>query len=47
MIDFRHLFRRIESDPAFNGHYMCAFGSLEAMLTGRGYLAAEAAAAHG
>jgi sugar phosphate isomerase/epimerase len=47
MIDFRHLFRRIESDAAFKGHYMCAFGSLETMLTGRDYLAAEAAAALG
>jgi sugar phosphate isomerase/epimerase len=44
LIDFRHLFRRIEGDPAFKGHYMCAFGSLEAMLTGRDYLADEAAA---
>jgi sugar phosphate isomerase/epimerase len=44
-IDFRHLFRRIERDPAFQGHYMCAFGSLEVMLTGRTYLAQEAAAA--
>ena len=44
VIDFRHLFRRLESDPAFNGHYMCAFGSLDAMLKGRDYLANEAAA---
>lgn len=47
MIDFRHLFRRIESDPAFRGHYMCAFGSLEAMLAGRNYLTDEASAALG
>jgi sugar phosphate isomerase/epimerase len=46
-IDFRHLFRRIEQDPQFHGHYMCAFGSLEVMLTGRAYLAQEAAAALG
>jgi sugar phosphate isomerase/epimerase len=46
-IDFRHLFRRIEQDPQFHGHYMCAFGSLEVMLTGRTYLAREAAAALG
>jgi sugar phosphate isomerase/epimerase len=47
LIDFRHLFRRIEGDPGFKGHYMCAFGSLEAMLTGRDYLADEAAASLG
>jgi hypothetical protein len=41
------LFRRIEQDPQFHGHYMCAFGSLEVMLTGRAYLAQEAAAALG
>jgi sugar phosphate isomerase/epimerase len=46
-IDFRRLFRRIEQDPQFHGHYMCAFGSLEVMLTGRAYLAQEAAAALG
>jgi hypothetical protein len=46
-IDFRHLFRRIEQDPQFRGHYMCAFGSLEVMLTGRAYLAQEAVAALG
>ena len=46
-IDFRQLFRRIEQDPQFHGHYMCAFGSLEVMLTGRAYLAQEAAAALG
>jgi hypothetical protein len=46
-IDFRHLFRRIERDPAFQGHYMCAFGSLEVMLAGRAYLAQEASAALG
>jgi hypothetical protein len=36
---------RIEQDPQFHGHYMCAFGSLEVMLAGRAYLAQEAAAA--
>jgi sugar phosphate isomerase/epimerase len=46
-IDFRQLFRRIEQDPQFHGHYMCAFGSLDVMLTGRAYLAQEAAAALG
>ena len=45
--DFRQLFRRIEQDPQFHGHYMCAFGSLEVMLTGRACLAQEAAAALG
>lgn len=47
IIDFRHMFRRIESDPQFKGHYMCAFGSLEAMLIGRNYLDEEASAALG
>jgi sugar phosphate isomerase/epimerase len=46
-IDFRQLFRRIEQDPQLHGHYMCAFGSLEVVLTGRAYLAQEAAAALG
>jgi sugar phosphate isomerase/epimerase len=46
-IDFRHLFRRVERDPHFTGHYMCAFGALEVMLRGREYLAREAAAALG
>ena len=45
VIDFRRLFSRLEGDPAFKGHYMCAFGSLDAMLKGRDYLADEAAAA--
>ncbi|ETW99554.1 MAG: hypothetical protein ETSY1_14555 [Candidatus Entotheonella factor] len=45
IIDFRHLFRRIERNPDFSGHYMCAFGSLESMLAGRDYLDGEAAAA--
>src|SRR4029434_1127455 len=44
-IDFRQLFRRIEQDPQFHGHYMCAFGSLEVMLTGRAYLSQRAAPA--
>jgi hypothetical protein len=39
------MFRRLERDPQFTGHYMCAFGSLEVMLQGREYLAREAAAA--
>lgn len=43
-IDFQHVFRRIEQDPQFNGHYMCAFGALDTMLLGRLYLAREAAA---
>lgn len=47
IIDFRHLFRRIEGDPDFRGHYMCAFGSLEAMLAGRDYLDGEAVAGLG
>jgi sugar phosphate isomerase/epimerase len=46
-IDFRHMFRRLERDLHFTGHYMCAFGSLEVMLAGREYLAREAAAALG
>jgi hypothetical protein len=41
------MFRRIELDPQFSGHYMCAFGPLEAMLEGRHYLAEEASAALG
>ncbi|HEY7494645.1 MAG TPA: sugar phosphate isomerase/epimerase family protein [Candidatus Tectomicrobia bacterium] len=44
-IDFRHLFRRIEQEAHFQGHYMCAFGPLEVMLEGRAYLAQAAAAA--
>jgi hypothetical protein len=44
-LDFRQRFRRIEQDLQFHGHSMCAFGSLEVMLTGRAYLAQEAAAA--
>lgn len=47
LLDFRRLFRRIEQDPQFRGHYMCAFGSLEVMLAGRAYLAQEAVAALG
>ncbi len=43
-IDFQHMFRRIERDPYFKGHYMCAFGPLEVMLAGREYLARQAAA---
>ena len=46
-IDFRHVFRRIEREAHFTGHYMCAFGSLEVMLAGREYLAREAQAALG
>ena len=46
-IDFQNLFRRIESAPQFNGHYMCAFGALDAMLSGRQYLANEALAGLG
>jgi sugar phosphate isomerase/epimerase len=44
-IDFEHVFRRVENDPTFNGHYMCAFGSLELMLEGRHYLTRQAQAA--
>ena len=44
-IDFQHVLRRIETDPDFNGHYMCAFGSLAVMLAGRDYLARQAVAA--
>lgn len=44
-IDFQHVFRRIEGEPTFNGHYMCAFGSLAVMLEGRRYLSRQAAAA--
>jgi len=46
-IDFRHMFRRIEREAHFTGHYMCAFGSLEVMLAGREYLAREAVATLG
>lgn len=45
VIDFRRLFRRVEQDPQFHGHYMCAFGALDVMLAGRDSLAREAAAA--
>ncbi len=34
IIDFTDTFRRIEA-TGFTGHYMCAFGSLDAMLRGR------------
>lgn len=44
-IDFQHVLRRIETDPDFKGHYMCAFGSLEIMLEGRDYLVRQAEAA--
>ncbi|MCZ6872742.1 MAG: sugar phosphate isomerase/epimerase [bacterium] len=44
-IDFQQMFRRIESDRQFNGHYMCAFGSLTVMLEGRHYLIRQAEAA--
>lgn len=27
-----HAVRRIETDPDFQGHYMCAFGALDVML---------------
>ncbi len=45
IIDFQEMFQRIETAPDFSGHYMCAFGALDAMLAGRTYLAAEAATA--
>lgn len=38
IIDFTDTFRRIEA-TGFHGHYMCAFGSLDAMLRGRDLLA--------
>jgi sugar phosphate isomerase/epimerase len=37
IIDFGALFRRLEGE-GFRGHYMCAFGSLDDMLTGREYM---------
>jgi hypothetical protein len=46
-MDCRQLLRRIEQDPQFHGHALCAFGSLDVMLTGRASLAQEAAAALG
>ncbi len=39
IIDFTDTFRRIEA-TGFAGHYMCAFGSLDAMLRGREVLIA-------
>jgi sugar phosphate isomerase/epimerase len=39
IIDFTDTFRRIEA-TGFAGHYMCAFGSLDAMLRGREVLVA-------
>lgn len=39
IIDFTDTFRRIEA-TGFRGHYMCAFGPLDAMLRGRDLLAA-------
>jgi sugar phosphate isomerase/epimerase len=38
IIDFTDTFRRIEA-TGFTGHYMCAFGALDAMLRGREVLA--------
>lgn len=38
IIDFPDMFRRVEA-TGFQGHYMCAFGSLDAMLRGRTWLA--------
>jgi len=38
IIDFTDTFRRIEA-TGFTGHYMCAFGPLDAMLRGREVLA--------
>jgi sugar phosphate isomerase/epimerase len=43
-IDFQKMFRRLERDPHFKGHYMCAFGPLDVMLDGREYLARQAEA---
>ena len=37
IIDFTDTFRRIEA-TGFRGHYMCAFGPLDAMLRGRDLL---------
>jgi hypothetical protein len=44
-LDVRQLCRRIEQDPQFHGHSLCAFGALEVMLRGRTCLAQKAAAA--
>lgn len=42
IIDFRDTFRRIEG-AGFRGHYMSAYGSLDAMLKGRDYLVSTCA----
>ncbi|HJZ31554.1 MAG TPA: TIM barrel protein [Hyphomicrobiaceae bacterium] len=36
-VDFVDMFRRVEA-AGFTGHYMCGWGSLEDMLSGRDYL---------
>ena len=43
-IDFVDMFRRIEA-AGFEGHYICAWGSIEEMLAGREYLVERAAEA--
>jgi sugar phosphate isomerase/epimerase len=40
-LDFSDMFRRVEG-TGFRGHYMCAFGTLEDMLSGRDVLVALA-----
>ncbi len=37
IIDFTDMFRRVEA-TGFTGHYMCAFGPLDAMLRGRDWM---------
>jgi sugar phosphate isomerase/epimerase len=43
-LDFADMFRRVEG-KGFTGHYMNAFGTLDDMLTARGYLVKKAAEA--
>lgn len=43
-LDFVDMFRRVEG-KGFKGHYMNAFGTLDDMLTARGYLVKKAAEA--
>ncbi|MEL6374311.1 MAG: sugar phosphate isomerase/epimerase family protein [Pseudomonadota bacterium] len=43
-VDFVDMFRRIEG-AGFNGHYMCGWGTVDAMLEGRQILADRAAEA--
>jgi sugar phosphate isomerase/epimerase len=41
-IDWIDSFKRLETKPGFEAHYMCAFGALDRMLVGREYLAQKA-----